>query len=112
MDPNTPDTHPAPLAVVIISRLIAGIAAVIVCYILYRIVQSYYDMTRHRGRSGAKGYARVSDEEVFGDEDDSYRDSISIGSPGPTIVDQSLLNRPLPDRPLPDKPLPSLPEGG
>jgi hypothetical protein len=68
-------------------------------------------MTRHRSRNGVKGYARVSDEEAYGDDDNEYRDSISIGSPGPTIVDESLLNRPLPARPLPDKPLPSLPEG-
>jgi len=75
-------------------------------------------MTRHRSRNGAKGYSQVADDDdAYGDEEDGYRDSISIGSPGPGSVaghnglDGSILNRPLPARPLPDKPLPSLPEG-
>jgi hypothetical protein len=118
MDPNPGPPPEEPLALKIASRLVLVGAAIICCFLLYRLGQGYYYNRYRSGHSisrrtfgGRKDilYSRLPEGAAYGDEQDGYRDADTASNQ--RASSNELLNRPLPDRPLPDKPLPPLPEG-
>ncbi|KAF2670131.1 hypothetical protein BT63DRAFT_230599 [Microthyrium microscopicum] len=95
-----------------VGRLLAAGAAVICCYLLYRLAKGFWRNYNRPGRSRSsrrKFYGRKDvrysvlegNEESFEDEDEGYHDSEDGSLPPLPKVN---LNRPLPDKPLPPLP--------
>jgi hypothetical protein len=96
------------------ARLLAATAAVVCCFLLYRLAKGYFYNDQRSGRfigrrwgGGRKDvlYTRLPEGGAYEDEQDGYRDSDTFDHPLPSP------SHPLLNRPLPDKPLPPLPEG-